>query len=174
MASARQQLGWRALAGLGLCGVVVGFALPAIAGSLIRRERQQPAVRLLPAPRLPGSETQPTSPPQTPTLPLSTPRVRPLGLSARERRELRRYEETRRAAAGARNVVTPPPSGLARQGSARPEPAPSGPSSPSKSDTPSRHGKGAEPREPPSNGNGNGGTSPAPDRTSHPTASQGK
>lgn len=56
--SARRQIGWRALLALACSGAVAGFTLPAIASSLVQQERQQPAVRLLRAPRLPSSETQ--------------------------------------------------------------------------------------------------------------------
>jgi hypothetical protein len=55
----RAHIGWRALLALTFSGAVAGFALPAIISSLIRQERHQPTVRLLRAPRLPSSETQP-------------------------------------------------------------------------------------------------------------------
>lgn len=68
---ARARLGARTLAALVLSGAAVGFAVPALASSLIRQERHQPAVRLLPAPRIPRGAS-PTVQPET-TVPGSAP-----------------------------------------------------------------------------------------------------
>jgi hypothetical protein len=58
-AANRRTLGWRALAGLVCSGAVAGFAVPVAAISLARHGRQQPTVRLLPAPPIPKTTTQP-------------------------------------------------------------------------------------------------------------------
>lgn len=53
------QVGGRALLALACSGAALGFAVPALATSLIHEERKQPAVRLLPAFKVPKSATQP-------------------------------------------------------------------------------------------------------------------
>lgn len=79
MARKQSQIGWRALAALTCSGAAIGFAVPAIAILLVHQEEQQPAVRLLPAPRLPRSETQPpptytSATPSAPPVPVPRPR----------------------------------------------------------------------------------------------------
>jgi hypothetical protein len=68
---ARARLGARTIAALVLSGAAVGFAVPALASSLIRQERHQPHVRLLPAPRIPRGAA-PSVQPET-TVPGSAP-----------------------------------------------------------------------------------------------------
>jgi hypothetical protein len=71
----RSHLGWRSLASLVFCGAVAGFAIPTIASSLVQQVKHEPAVRLLPAPRLPASETQPAPPD---SVPIPTPAPSPI------------------------------------------------------------------------------------------------
>lgn len=56
---AHAKIGWRALLALACSGALAGFAVPAIATSLVQQEKQQPNVRLLRAPRIPSSEARP-------------------------------------------------------------------------------------------------------------------
>ncbi len=150
------QLSWRALAGIGLCGAVVGFAIPAIASSLVRRERQQPNVRLLPAPKLPESEPQPSENggETGPVIPPATIRARRLGAGKARRSGLRELERAQRGAAGQR--VLAPAAGTS---------TPSEPSAPPRSDSPAtkRHG-GTSNAAPTRVSGGNGGS--APEKTS--------
>jgi hypothetical protein len=87
----RSHLGWRSLASLVFCGAVAGFAIPTIASSLVQQVKHEPAVRLLPAPRLPASETQPVPPN---SVPIPTPAPYPIQTvrapKALTRRELER------------------------------------------------------------------------------------
>jgi hypothetical protein len=155
MGSTRTRLGWQALVGVGLCGAVVGFAVPSIAASLIRRERQQPSVRLLPAPRLPESETRPSLPGEaTPSTPATLTPSRKLGMSKAERRALSRLRQSGRATAGERFVApgsTAPPTST----------PPSESSAPSQSDSPSKQDtKTSETKPSPVNGKNGGSSAP--------------
>lgn len=160
----RAQLGWRALVGIGLCGAVVGFAIPAIASSLVRRERQQPKVRLLPAPKLPETEPQPspTEGETSPAVPPATLRARRLGAGKARRSGLRQLERAQRAAAGERAVAPAPGSSTPPESSA-----------PAQSDSPTTKRQGGTSSPPPTRVNsGNGGS--APDKTSSGGSHTGK
>lgn len=93
MSSRYSQMGWRALTALAFCGAAVGFTVPAIGTSLARQERQQPAVRLLPAPHIPPSETQP-EPTGTTPLPTAPARIKPLQPIRAEQRLTQRLRES--------------------------------------------------------------------------------
>ncbi|MFI4990111.1 MAG: hypothetical protein ACHQHO_04245 [Solirubrobacterales bacterium] len=58
----RSRISLRALLGLVLCGALAGYTLPALASSLIRQEKRQPDVRLLPTP--PARVEQPSPEPE--------------------------------------------------------------------------------------------------------------
>jgi hypothetical protein len=81
MAANRMTLGGRALAVLVCSGAIAGFAVPVAAISLARHGRQQQTVRLLPAPPIPKTATQPalryTGPvgSVTPTQPITITRL---------------------------------------------------------------------------------------------------
>ncbi len=93
MSNQRSQIGWRALTGLAFCGAALGFTVPAIGTSLAQQERQQPPVRLLPAPRIPPSEAQPESTGTTP-LPTVPAQVKPLRAIRAEQKMIRRLHES--------------------------------------------------------------------------------
>ena len=99
MSSSHSQVGWRALTALAFCGAAVGFTVPAIGTSLAQQEKQQPAVRLLPAPHIPPSETQP-EPTGTTPLPTTPVRIRPLRPTRAEQRLTQRLRESRVGMAG--------------------------------------------------------------------------
>lgn len=94
MTAKHSQLGWRIMTGLVLCGAAAGFTVPAIGSSLVQQEKREPAVRLLPAPRLPSSETQPIPSTTLPVEPVPTAPPRPLGLSRAEQREFRQFQHS--------------------------------------------------------------------------------
>lgn len=71
----------------------MGFTVPAIGTSLAQQERQQPSVRLLPAPHIPPSETQ-TEPAGTTPLPTAPVRIRPLQPIRAEQKLTQRLRES--------------------------------------------------------------------------------
>ncbi len=107
MAGGRSRLGWRGLAGLAISGAAVGFTVPAIGSSLAQRERRQPAIRLLPAPRVPPSETQPSPSDTGPASSVPSLPVRPLGPSRAELQSLRREQRTHHIVAVPQKVEAP-------------------------------------------------------------------
>jgi hypothetical protein len=82
--SIRARIGRRALLALACSGALAGFALPAIASSLIAQERHQPPVRLLRAPPVPTSTSQAVSESPGPTGSRSDGRKPPLPLTLRQ------------------------------------------------------------------------------------------
>jgi hypothetical protein len=115
MTSNYSQPGWRVLTSLAFCGAAAGFIVPAIGSSLVQQEKRQPAVRLLPAPRLPASETEPSLPGGRPDVPPPAANMKPLRISKLEQQELRQFQrdyraEIKRATRGASGpVVSPTP-----------------------------------------------------------------
>jgi hypothetical protein len=142
MSGRQRQLGWRAMTGLAFCGAATGFTVPAIASSLVQQEKREPAVRLLPAPRLPSSETDPTPSVAIPSAPPSVAQPSPLGMSKLEQKEFRRLQRSYRAAAKKDGLGASAPAaapGYVPAPTTSPSPAPSSP-------PPAKQPEGREPK----------------------------